>query len=258
MFDKESFECGICLDRKMGYTCYRYEHSKHIFCISCLQECFNCAIVAGSVDEVQCPSVDCGVEKQDASSRRVKKVRLISPEELLRIPIERAAVQRFVDMKRKKMLESDPSTIWCPGKWCQSAAINKKYPKPTVPLEEMDESYDIEEATSTPVPDDSNDEATKDKKILDDRLRTCENDKCDYSFCKLCRKVWHGPIFDCHARKDIPEELRQLDAKEQASEKYINQYSVPLFQMPAARSEIGGVQPHALQALWSALLLPVW
>jgi E3 ubiquitin-protein ligase RNF14 len=177
MFDKESFECGICLDREMGSTCYHFEHCKHISCISCLQECFNRAIVAGSVDEVQCPSVDCGVEKQDTSSRRVKKVRLISPQELLRIPIERAAVQRFVDMKRKKMLESDPSTIWCPRKWCQSAAINKKYPKPTVPLEEMDESYDIEEATSTPVPDDSDDEATKDKKILDDRLRTCENEK---------------------------------------------------------------------------------
>jgi E3 ubiquitin-protein ligase RNF14 len=104
MFDKEPFECGICLDREMGSTCYRFEHCKHISCISCLQECFNRAIVAGSVDEVRCPSVDCGVEKQDTSSRRMKKVRLISPQELLRIPIERAAVQRFVDMKRKKML----------------------------------------------------------------------------------------------------------------------------------------------------------
>lgn len=93
-------------------------------------------------------------------------------------------------------------TVWCPRKWCQNAALNNKYPKPTVPLEEM---HDVDDADETPHVDaltlndpKDDDEATKEKKFLQDRLRICES--CEYAFCRLCNFTWHGP----HLRLPLP------------------------------------------------------
>ena len=43
--------------------------------------------------------------------------------------------------------------------------------------------------------DEEDDKLIKVKKLLADRLRICED--CSYAFCKLCRGVWHGPLYDC-------------------------------------------------------------
>lgn len=101
-FDKGAYECGVCLDTKGGSKCHRMEHCGHVFCDDCLQDCYNNTIVTGSVEDVNCPAYNCGTENDSIQVRRIKKARMIAPSELLRIPIERPAVQRYVNIKRKK------------------------------------------------------------------------------------------------------------------------------------------------------------
>jgi E3 ubiquitin-protein ligase RNF14 len=230
-FNKGTYECGVCLDVKKGSRCYRIEKCGHVFCIDCLQECYNKAIVTGAVDEVKCPSFNCGMENDDAATRRAKKPRLISPQELLRIPLERPAVQRFVDLKRKRKLEADSSTTWCPRKWCQGAAASNKHPLPTVPLEEMDDDYETEaqiDSSTSPsatLVDKDEDEATQDKKVLADCLRICED--CSFAFCKLCCSSWHGEYYDCRSRTESLAGRKQISTEEAASDDFIALHTSP-------------------------------
>jgi E3 ubiquitin-protein ligase RNF14 len=221
-FDQETHDCGVCLDPKKGSACHRMEHCGHVFCVECLQDCYINAILQGNLDEVKCLSFQCGMENVSPQMRRLMAPRLIAPSELLRIPIERPAVQRLVDLKRKKLLETDPSTVWCPRKWCQGAAIDKKYPKPTVALEDMHDFPTKPESTAKAIinkEDKEVDKVTKEKEILADRLRTCED--CSYAFCKLCRGSWHGDHFDCRPRSESLSGQKQLSEEEQATNDFI-------------------------------------
>ncbi|KAK5069026.1 hypothetical protein LTR16_009737, partial [Cryomyces antarcticus] len=76
---------------------------------------------------VKCLAPDCG--KTASNKRKRKSEKTLNPSELLQIPLEQATVQRYVDLKRKKKLESDKSTVYCPRQWCQGPARSKKYPK---------------------------------------------------------------------------------------------------------------------------------
>ena len=77
-------------------------------------------------------STECG-------SSGKKKDRLLSPKELLQIPIARDQVERYAKIKRKKKIESDPSIVFCPRTWCQGAMRTTKYPKIT-DVTQMDDS----------------------------------------------------------------------------------------------------------------------
>jgi E3 ubiquitin-protein ligase RNF14 len=127
LFDKETFDCGVCLEPKKGSACYRMARCPHVFCVSCLQDYYNSCITEGEVNNVKCMSTDCG----KTGSKGKKKERLLSPKELLAIPIARDQVERYAKLKRKKKIESDPSIIFCPRTWCQGAMRTDKYPKIT-------------------------------------------------------------------------------------------------------------------------------
>jgi E3 ubiquitin-protein ligase RNF14 len=90
-------------------------------------------------------STECG--KSGGSKR--KKDRLLSPKELLQIPLTRVTVERFVKLKRKKKMEADPTIIYCPRSWCQGAMRSAKYPKIT-DVTQMDAS-DSEAEDEVPV-----------------------------------------------------------------------------------------------------------
>ncbi|KAF2243370.1 hypothetical protein BU26DRAFT_523698 [Trematosphaeria pertusa] len=92
------------------------ERCGHIFCVKCLQDFYNSAIKEGNVYAIVCLDLDCGIETIGAERRRRKKKRLLAPRELLQIPLPRDTVQRYVDLKRKKRLELDKSTVWYPRK----------------------------------------------------------------------------------------------------------------------------------------------
>ncbi|KAE8151223.1 RING finger protein [Aspergillus avenaceus] len=220
MFEHETFECGVCLEPKKGVNCHRLLLCSHVFCIPCLQDFYNTCITEGDVNNVKCLAPDCGKEKprisgtEEPTKPRKKNDRTLSPSELLQIPLEQETVQRYVFLKRKKKLEADKSTVYCPRKWCQGAARSKKHPKPADP---MVDDIDLSEDDDTGVAfDPQGDEAQLPP--MADRVAICED--CNYAFCCVCKKGWHGELVRCFPRREA-----ELSAEEKATEEYLRMYT---------------------------------
>jgi E3 ubiquitin-protein ligase RNF14 len=215
-FEKETFDCGICLEPKKGSSCYKLSRCGHVFCRACLRDFYNNAIAEGDVDSVKCLAPDC--EEQNKKQRK-KSGQTLPPGELLLIPLERSTVQRYVDLKRKKQLESDKSTIYCPRQWCQSPARTKKYPKVT-DLSRM-ESWETSdtETISEPVAAPINPTNSKAPTVRE-RLAICED--CDYAFCRVCLSGWHGEFVRCW-----PRTATEVSEEEQKSYDYIRLNTSP-------------------------------
>ncbi|RHZ73385.1 hypothetical protein CDV55_108956 [Aspergillus turcosus] len=220
-FEQETFECGVCLEPKKGSVCHRLLLCSHVFCVSCLQDFYNSCITEGDVDSVKCLSPDCAKEKNGVSEagnqlkKRKKHDRTLSPSELLQIPLDQETVQRYVFLKRKKKLESDKSTVYCPRQWCQGAARSKKHPKPVDPMTDDVDSSDEEEGFTF---DPNGDEAQLPP--MADRVAICED--CNYAFCSVCKKGWHGELVRCFPRREA-----ELSAEEKATEEYLRLYTSP-------------------------------
>lgn len=217
LFDKETFDCEVCLEPKKGSVCYRLERCGHVFCVACLQDYYNSSITEGNVNMVKCMSTEC------SSKDKRKKERLISPKELLRIPISRDQVERYAKIKRKKKIESDTSIVFCPRTWCQGAMKTTKYPRPG-DVGEIDDS-DSELEDEDPVPQkDAPVAAGPEKRAVGvqgmDRLAICED--CNLAFCVLCLASWHGDFVRCE-----PREAKELTEEDQASLNYILQNTSP-------------------------------
>lgn len=228
LFDNETFECDVCLEPKKGSKCHRMERCSHVFCVACLQNCYNSCIEEGSVNLVKCMSTECG-KPEDG---RRKKERLLSPKELLRIPISRDMVERYAKIKRKKKIESDPSMIFCPRSWCQGAMRTSKYPKIT-DVAQMDDSDSEEEEdddpTQTTQPSDVEKRPVGVKGM--DRLAICED--CALAFCAVCLSSWHGDFVRCE-----PRDAAQLTEEDQASLNFIlkNTSPCPYCSVPCQKS----------------------
>ncbi|EEQ30324.1 E3 ubiquitin-protein ligase RNF14 [Microsporum canis CBS 113480] len=215
-FKQETFECGICLEPKKGKVCHRMQRCLHVFCAQCLQDFYQSCIKDGDVDNVKCLSPGCGKEKINDSQPEVRKKRdqTLRPGELLQIPLPLETVQRYARLKRKKKLESDKTTIYCPRQWCQGAARSKKHPKP-IDLINDDEASDEEEDNGVPFDPLG---AQEQLPPMSERLAVCED--CSYAFCSVCKKGWHGPMSICFPRREI-----ELSAEEKASEDYLDIYT---------------------------------
>lgn len=218
-FDNETFECGICLDPKKGRICHRLILCGHVFCVACLQDFYNNCITEGDVDSVKCLDPGCGKElSRDITPNKRRRVdHTLNPSELLQIPIEQELVQRYVHLKRKKRIEADKNTVYCPRQWCQGAARSKKHPKLDDPLQDAEESEPESEQETKP--------GKKKKKNpnaipMIERLSICED--CNYAFCSVCEKGWHGERADCNPRRQA-----ELNAEEEASLEYLKKYSTP-------------------------------
>ncbi|KAJ4987555.1 E3 ubiquitin-protein ligase itt1 [Stagonosporopsis vannaccii] len=213
LFDKETFDCEVCLEPKKGSVCYRMERCSHVFCVACLQDYYNNCITEGAVNNVKCMSTECGGGK--------KKERLISPKELLQIPISRQQVERYVNIKRKKKMESDPNIIFCPRQWCQGAMRSTKYPKITdvSQIDESDsEAEEVEQQSQSDTP------SGPEKRFVGvrgmDRLAVCED--CTLAFCVVCLSSWHGDFVRCE-----PRDANQLTEEDQASLNFIMKNTSP-------------------------------
>lgn len=210
-FNAGTFDCGICLEPKKGSTCYKLDRCQHVFCKQCLQDFYNNAIKEGDVATVRCLDPSCGKEQ----GAQKKKERQLHPRELLAMGVEEPTVRRYVEMKRKKTLESDKNTVYCPRPWCQHPARSPKYPPIPKNLADYPDTDDSEsEGSST----------AKVATVIDpsDRLAICENEKCQLAFCRTCYKSWHGPYARCH-----PRDPSELSAEEKASYDYIAQNTSP-------------------------------
>ncbi|RYP79524.1 hypothetical protein DL770_006624 [Monosporascus sp. CRB-9-2] len=225
-FEKETFDCGICLDPKKGSACHRMVDCGHVFCIQCLQDFYNNAITEGDVAAVQCLEPKCAQEREkreaaaqgsSAKKRRRPKTH-ISPSELLQIPLDQQIVKRYVALKYKNELESDKNTVYCPRAWCQGAARSKKHKKPEG-LEFAEGSDEESDAEGAP---EKADEKTKKKfDINKELLSICED--CGFAFCSRCGQSWHGEFKYC-----IPKERKEeITEEEKASLDYLRMHTTP-------------------------------
>ncbi|KAK0638671.1 RWD domain-containing protein, partial [Cercophora newfieldiana] len=219
-FDKETFDCGVCLDPKKGAVCHRMLDCGHVFCVECLKDCYNKAIEEGDLAAVRCLEPSCAKEREkagDSGKKRKRPRTYISPSELLQIPLEPAMVKRYVTLKYKNELESDKNTIYCPRSWCNGAARSKKHKKPEglELAEASDDEEDGETEESNVGPD------GKPKPYKEDRLAICED--CSFAFCSRCLQSWHGEFFLCVP----PNRKKELTAEELASAEYIRLHSTP-------------------------------
>ncbi|KAI5210640.1 RWD-domain-containing protein [Aureobasidium subglaciale] len=208
-FDAGTFDCGICLEPKKGSSCYRMRRCRHVFCQACLRDFYNNCIAEGDVGRVQCLDPTCG---KVANTKR-KKEKTLHPKELLEMGIQEDVVRRYVDMKRKKKLEADKTTVYCPRSWCQSPARSTKYPPIPQDLSLYPESSSEDE---------DNAEAEKKGHSPSDRLAICSNIKCSLAFCKTCYAGWHGEFARCWPRNPL-----ELSDEEKASYDYIRSHTSP-------------------------------
>ncbi|KAL5117084.1 hypothetical protein ACEQ8H_005043 [Pleosporales sp. CAS-2024a] len=230
LFDKETFDCGVCLEPKKGSACYRMQRCSHVFCVACLQDYYNNCIQEGHVNHVKCMSTDCG----KSGGSKQKKDKLLSPKELLQIPLARDAVERYMKIKRKKKMESDPTMVYCPRSWCQGPMRTAKYPKFMGDIADVDES-DSEADEDTAEQKASQAARRPDKRPAGthgmDRLAQCED--CTFSFCKICLASWHGDFVRCEAR-----DKSELTEEDQASLNFIlnNTSPCPTCGVPCQKS----------------------
>ncbi|KAK4157648.1 RWD domain-containing protein [Chaetomidium leptoderma] len=218
-FEKETFDCGVCLEPKKGTVCHRMLDCGHVFCVACLQDFYNNAIKEGDISTVRCLAPNCARERAKATSpaggKRKKPRTLINPSELLQIPLDQEVVKRYVTLKYKTELESDKNTIYCPRQWCNGAARSKKHRKP----QGLELAEALDESASENDDDDDDDDGLEDEgkskpyKPADDLLAICE--ECSFAFCSRCHQSWHGEFFRCLPRRDkldfTPEELASLE-----------------------------------------------
>lgn len=167
---------------------------------------------------------DCGKESRPdldfdtnrGKKRRRKSDRTLDPSELLQIPLGQETVQRYIMLKRKKKLESDRTTIYCPRQWCQGPARSQKTQSSS---RESDEESDEEGQAAEAREYDRN--ANEDTlPPPQERLSICED--CTFAFCKVCKASWHGEFFSCFPRKQ-----HELTSEELASEEYMTMHTTP-------------------------------
>jgi E3 ubiquitin-protein ligase RNF14 len=216
LFDKDTFDCEVCLEPKKGSACYRMARCSHVFCVNCLQDYYHNCIKEGDVNNVKCMSTECG-------SSGKKKDRLLSPKELLQIPIARDQVERYAKIKRKKKIESDPNIVFCPRTWCQGAMRTDKYPKIT-DVTQMDDSDSEADKEGPAQPQDPKTESGPEKRGVGvrgmERLQVCED--CNLAFCVVCLASWHGDFVRCE-----PRDATQLTEEDQASLNFISKNTTP-------------------------------
>jgi E3 ubiquitin-protein ligase RNF14 len=136
------FYCSVCLGEQKGSRCLQLTCS-HVFCRACLEDFWDLCITEGDVDRVGCPDPDCVKARTEAQEEEVRRV----------LPEEKITRLRW--LREKRALERDPSIMYCPMAFCQTAV-----PKPSIPDEESGWA----------------------------RLRTCP--RCNCSFCAFCKRTW--------------------------------------------------------------------
>ncbi|EKD01162.1 regulation of translational termination-related protein [Trichosporon asahii var. asahii CBS 8904] len=196
-FLDQAYACGICFESKKGGRCVKLPCS----CVSC-QECivafWSLAIKEGAVDNVVCPSVECVKKRRALDAATVEAV--VGPE----------ATKRWQRLSEKRLVDRDKRYCFCPRELCEALVSPKeadtKKPTSTTGPKKVTISLDIGKSDEPKRPSMS-DQARW------DNYRQCG--KCAYSFCYLCRALWHGAHTLCDI-KDTNRAVREyLEADEE-------------------------------------------
>ena len=214
-FERETFDCGVCLEPKKGVSCHKMVDCGHVFCKACLQDFYSNCIAEGDVASVKCLNPGC--EKQRLlripEKKRPKVDLSLKAGELVEIQVESATVQRYLRMKRKKELESNKNTVFCPRKWCQGAARPQRQDSQDEEKDDADTDLELE-AIQAP-PSTENDPS----KPFGERLAICSD--CSFAFCSRCLNGWHGEHIACLP----PRTQKELSEEERATEAYLSEHS---------------------------------
>lgn len=227
VFNAGHYDCGICLEPKKGESCFQMKRCGHVFCLQCLQDFYNNAITEGDIAGIRCLDPTCGKNAQtpDVGKRKRKTERTLHPRELLAMGIDEPMVRRYVELNRKKRLEADKTTVYCPRTWCQHPAKSPRYPPIPADLasyiaDDAGSDSELETIASTNGSPQVKKAASSIPPDPSDRLAICE--KCSFAFCRVCYMGWHGPFARC-----FPRDPNELSAEEKASYDYIRLNTSP-------------------------------
>ena len=224
-FDRQWFTCEMCDKRKKGTECHQYRYCEHVCCRACLHDAYT-----GYINENDFANVCCLYHCRDDE----KKHRLLSPAELLDMGMPEPLVRRLVDMKRKKAVEADKNTVYCPRSWCQAPARSQKYPPMPDDLRDYPSDVDDDDDDDDDEDDNNNSRAVvpltvanppSNKKHFsrgDDRLSICSNRKCSLAFCRICKNTWHGEYTIC-----LPRAPAELTDDERATYNFLLENTTP-------------------------------
>jgi E3 ubiquitin-protein ligase RNF14 len=114
----------------------------------------------------------------------------LPPEELREIGIPEDLVTRYVALKKKKALEKDPNTIYCPRQWCQ-APSRASVQQMEQTMKRNGSGYWLLDRDTAPSSPPSLQENIVPKKReeekpspLKEKLQVCS--VCSFAFCRVC------------------------------------------------------------------------
>ncbi|KZZ96504.1 RING finger protein [Moelleriella libera RCEF 2490] len=235
VFEKGTFECGVCLEPKKGLKCHKMLDCGHIFCLQCLQDFYNDAIKDGNLPAIRCLSPGCAKDRASKPASKRKRKAVINPSELLQMGLSESMVKRYVTLKYKTELEADKDTVYCPRVWCNGAARSTRHRKPEG-LNFADDSGDELDAQADDAKDhetDTGESPPKPEKFDPaDLLCVCED--CGFAFCSRCLQTWHGEFVRCFSKRDKSE----LTEEETASLEYLRLHTslCPTCSAPAQKT----------------------
>ncbi|KAI5791515.1 RWD domain-containing protein [Pyronema domesticum] len=241
VFAKGTYDCGICLEPKKGAQCHALRSCTHVFCKACLVDWYSGAITEGDVSAVRCSDPVCvkaatrqaaqldapptpppeGVDAPAPPKPTIQPLPpTIPPEELEEIGIPTDLVTRYVLLKKKKALEKDPHTIYCPRKWCQNPS-KSSIERVESNMKQNGGGYwlpDFNAVKEEPIKENNNGkEDTASVKL--DKLQICS--VCAFAFCRICRASWHGTLTICKPHDGT------LTEEEIANEKFLKENTTP-------------------------------
>lgn len=195
-FLDQAFACGICFESKKGGRCVKLPCGC-VFCQECIVAFWSLAIKEGAVDSVVCPSVECVKERRALDASTVESV--VGPE----------ATKRWQNLSEKRLVDRDKRYCFCPREMCEALVSPKEeVKKPALaPAEPRKAAIRLDIGRS----DEPKRPAMSDASRWDN-YRQCG--KCDYSFCYLCRALWHGAHTPCDIRDTHRAVREYLDADE--------------------------------------------
>jgi E3 ubiquitin-protein ligase RNF14 len=206
LFNQESFFCDICQCSKNGYLCYALRSCAHVFCRECLDTYFTSLIEEGNVSQIRCVDQAC-VKSLINQNRLLDGTRqaqilfwpTIHPSELEEIGIAQDLLERYVWLKKKRALENDPSTMYCPRKWCQEPVRSS--------LERLDETiayrsvghwledHDAPTPLQLKMPNRAYIGSEGEEAL--EKLQICS--ACEFAFCRCCLGKPHAAICHLHS-----------------------------------------------------------
>ncbi|KAA8913137.1 RWD domain-containing protein [Sphaerosporella brunnea] len=250
IFNKGTYDCGICLEPKKGTVCHALRSCGHVFCRPCLRDYYVGLIKEGDVNSVRCSDRSCvksstrppptqppdNPDDPEAAQRAVALASLpatLPPEELTDIGVPADLVTRYVAMKKKKALEKDPNTIYCAQKWCQAPSrASVELLEET--MKRNGSGYWLPDRGATPAAPAKKpktaEEGQDHPSPLREKLQVCS--VCSFAFCRVCLASWHGDFQIC---KSIDGKLTK---EELANEEYLrlNTTPCPTCQSPVIKS----------------------